>query len=401
MILKRISVIGCGRLGSAFALLAEQAGYGVIGVDKREGYVEELNAKTFRTPEPQIEYLLRRSKNFKATTNIKEAFEWSDLLFVFVPTPSKEDGSYDHQYVEEVVKDLIGYRGNIAGKSLIIGCTTMPGYCKELSERLAKYEVDVMYCPSFIAQGSICDNIVNADFVLMGNDGKSSLKTMFELNHLYVDIMKDMPKYKQLSLTASEITKIALNCFLTLKISYANMIGEIAIKSGEGDEIKSILDAIGTDSRIGNKFLNYGFGFSGVCLPRDNKALGIHAEKVGVPPHIPYMTDEFNDLHFDFIKQQFIQANPDKNFPFIFNQLSYKPNVDIITDSQHYRLCKELLEEGYKVNIVESDAVIKQVQPELEKYGDRVVYGNGNGTASRMEARMIAGQKTKGYVIEL
>lgn len=125
---KRISVIGVGRLGNAFALLAEQAGYGVIGVDKREEYVEELNAKTFRTPEPQIEYLLRRSRNFKATTNVKEAIEWSDLLFVFVPTPSKEDGEYNHEHIEEVVTDLIAYRGNIAEKKLIICSTVTPTF---------------------------------------------------------------------------------------------------------------------------------------------------------------------------------------------------------------------------------------------------------------------------------
>lgn len=398
MVLKRISVIGCGRLGSAFALLAEQAGYGVIGVDKREGYVEELNAKTFRTPEPQIEYLLRRSKNFKATTNIKEAIEWSDLLFVFVPTPSKEDGEYDHQYVEEVVKDLIAYRGNISGKKLIICATVMPTYCKGLSERLAKYEVSVIYNPEFIAQGSIINDLQNADFVLMGHEIMFNTEDLIDL---YKSIMKNYPEVISLTLTSAEITKIALNCYLTLKISYANLIGEIAIKSGEQHSVKDILRAIGKDKRIGNRYLNYGFGFDGICLIRDNKALGIHAEKVGVPPHIPYMTDEFNDLHFEFIKQQFIQANPDKNFPFIFNQLSYKKGVDIITDSQHYRLCKELLEEGYKVHIVESDAVIRLVQPELEKYGDRVKYGNGAGTASHNEARLIAGQKQKGYVISL
>lgn len=396
--MKRISVIGTGRLGLSFALLAEQSGYGVIGVDKRESYCEELNAKTFKTPEPQIEYLLRRSKNFKATTNIKEAFEWSDLLFVFVPTPSKEDGEYDHQYIEEVVKDLIAYRGNIAGKKLIICCTTMPTYCKGLSERLAKYEVDVIYNAEFIAQGQILNGLENADFVLIGCEPNLNCTDIFEV---YESIMKRPPIFNVLTHTAAEITKVSLNCFLTLKISFANLIGEIAIKSGEQDSVKNILNTIGLDNRIGNAYLKYGFGFDGICLIRDNKALGIHAEKVGVPPHIPYMTDEFNDLHFDFIKQQFIQANPDKNFPFIFNQLSYKPHVDIITDSQHYRLCKELLEEGYRVHIVESDAVIKLVQPELAKYGDRVKYGNGAGTASKNEERLIAGQKTKGFVIEI
>lgn len=394
-----ITIVGVGRLGLSFALLCEKSGYNVVGCDKRSEYVEELNTKAFRTPEPQIEFLLRKSKNFKATTNLDESIDFSDLIFCFVPTPSKPDGEYNHQYIEEVIFGLSKHlETGGSKKSLVIGCTTMPNYCKELSERLIPFGVDVAYSPEFIAQGEICNGIENADFVLIGCQDGYDLRSLLDV---YRNIMKSIPTFKVLSHTAAEITKIALNCFLTLKISYANMIGEIAIKSGEANSVKDILNAIGTDNRIGSKYLNYGFGFSGVCLPRDNKALGIHAEKVGVPPHIPYMTDEFNDLHFDFIKQQFIQANPDKNFPFIFNQLSYKPNVDIITDSQHYRLCKELLEEGYKVNIVESDAVIKQVQPELEKYGDRVVYGNGNGTASRMEARMIAGQKTKGFVIEI
>lgn len=396
--MKKITVIGIGKLGLPFALLCERGGYSVLGCDKRKDYVVELKSGEFKSSEPKVEELLQSSENFEVTTDISKAIAFSDILFIFVPTPSLNGGEYDHQYVDEVVIGLEKHDGNIAGKTLVINCTVMPKYCKSIQDKLSKYEVNVIYNPEFIQQGDVVNGLEKADFVLMGCDKTLDITDLVEV---YKAIMKVPVNIRALSLTGAEIAKIGLNCFLTLKIAYANIIGEIAINSGEEENVSEILAAIGSDSRIGGKFLGYGFPASGICLPRDARALRQYMLTVGIEKYFISALINENDRHLQYLKDYFIQNNPDKENPFIFNQLTYKKGVDILTESGHYKLCKELLDAGYKVNIFESDVVVDAVLPELSKYGNRVAYGNKNGTVSKYPVRLFEGQNKKGYVIEL
>ena len=156
-----------------------------------------------------------------------------------------------------------------------------------------------------------------------------------------------------MSTKAAEVTKIAVNCFLTTKISYANMLGQVLTMSGMEDEIDNVLNSIGSDRRVGKKYLKYGFGFGGPCFPRDNRAFASYASKVGVDHNIGHVTDAFNEEHATFLKEYFIYKNK-KKIPFFFNYLTYKPDTDILTESQQYRLCLNLLNEGYIVYCADS-----------------------------------------------
>ena len=151
-----------------------------------------------------------------------------------------------------------------------------------------------------------------------------------------------------MSTKAAELTKIAVNCYLTTKISYANMLGQVLSKSNLDDEIDTVLNAIGSDSRIGNKYMRFGFGFGGPCFPRDNRAFASYATQVGVEHNIGTTTDNFNDAHASFLKEWAIKKNT-SGLPFLFDYVSYKPDTDILEESQQYRLCLDLLDAGYKV----------------------------------------------------
>lgn len=370
----RIGVIGIGRLGLSFALLCEQSGYEVVGYDVRQNYLDSLRDKSFSSPEPMVNEYLQAATHLMVTDQLSEVVDLCDTIFCFVQTPSLEDGSYNHCHIDSVVTDLweLYYTGTkLNGKVLVIGCTTMPGYCTQIADRLEGMGMDLIYNPEFIAQGSIIRNLKEADMVLIGSNTGRGVSV---LENIYRSIMIIPPRTRVMSTTAAEITKISINCFLTMKIAYANMIGEIAIASGVEQETDYILKAIGDDSRIGHKFLGYGFGYAGPCLPRDMKALGIHADRVGVQNCIQETIDLSNEHHAEFLKEYYMKANPDINTPFIFTQLAYKPRTDILTESQHYRLCKDLLNLGYRVNIIESDRIIEQVQDELSVYEDRVTY---------------------------
>lgn len=368
-----IGIIGTGRLGLSFALLCAKKGYRVYAHDKRQDYIDSLNNKTYTTVEPQIEQYLRETE-IEYTTQLTRVVQECDILFTFVATPSLPDGSYDHSAIEEVVTSLENIHAywSLYGKTLVIGCTTMPGYTNSLKSRLDKMGMQIAYNPEFIAQGDIINGLKNADMVLMG---VNSEQITHSLTAIYRTIMDKEPLINSMSPTAAEITKISINCFLTMKIAYRNVIGEIAINSGVEDEVNTILTAIGDDDRIGHKYLlYYGFGYGGPCLPRDMSALGIHAKSVGLIPLLQDTIDGCNNNHAVYLKNYFIRKNTEK-LPFLFAQLTYKKGVDMIVESQHYRLCKELLEAGCSVDITEIPSVIDQVKPQLEKYGDRVTYG--------------------------
>ena len=365
----KIGLIGTGRLGLCFALLVERAGYSVLASDNREDYIKDLRKGVVGTTEPDVHDLLWSSKNIEFTTDNERVIRECDIIFTLVATPSLEDGSYDVSNVDDVVSDIqkIGWKTSLTGKSLVVGCTTNPGDCDTFQRRLSEEGVDVYYNPEFIAQGSIVKDLINADMVLIGGEGKHQ----DELVKIYYGIQgpKKEPSIHYMSLKAGEIVKIAINTFLTTKISYANLLGEVLIRSGLSGEVDSVLNAIGNDSRIGNKYLNYGFGFGGPCFPRDNRSFASYANSVGVKFNIGETTDNFNDEHAKFLKDYFIKDNKDK-LPFCFRYIAYKEGTDILTESQQYRLCLDLLDEGYKVYVI--DGCVKHYAD------DRIVFTEPN-----------------------
>ena len=347
----KIGLIGAGRLGICLALLIEKAGYNVLASDNREGYVKDLQRGIINTAEPEVQEYLTQAKNIEFTSDNLRVISECDIIFTLVATPSLEDGSYDVSAVWKVIDDFKDIPILLDEKSLIIGCTTNPGDCNDFQEALKDTGIDIFYNPEFIAQGSIIRDLQNADMVLLGGNGNHKS----ELSQIYEKIQMGFisPSIYFMSTKAAEVTKIAVNCFLTTKISYANMLGEVLTLSGMEDEIDSVLMSIGADNRIGKKYLNYGFGFGGPCFPRDNRAFASYASKVGVSHNIGEVTDAFNEEHATFLKNHFIHKNK-KKIPFLFEYLSYKPNTDIITESQQYRLCLDLLNEGHTVYCADS-----------------------------------------------
>ena len=366
----KIGLIGTGRLGLCFALLMERAGYEVLASDSREDYVNDLRNGVVGTAEPDVHDLLWDSGNIDFTTDNRRVIRECDIIFTLVATPSLDDGSYDVSAVWNVVNDIKDEMTSIANytKSFVVGCTTNPGDCDNFKKELPP-SVDVFYNPEFIAQGTIVKDLINADMVLIGGEGNHRN----ELANIYHGIQDKKPSIHFMSTKAAEITKIAVNCFLTTKISYANMLGQVLSKSGLEDEIDQVLESIGSDSRVGNKYLKFGFGFGGPCFPRDNRAFAKYAEKVGLEHNFGYTTDNFNNEHAKFIKEYFIDSNLDK-LPYLFESVAYKEGTDILTESQQYRLCLDLLDEGYEVYVKDDrirgrcDGRIKFEEPNEEVF---------------------------------
>ena len=384
----KIGVIGAGRLGLTFALLCEKAGYNVLVSDKREDYVQNLNQGVCVTNEPMIKKMLFEVYDFSATTDNIEIIRECDVIFTFVATPSTMDGNYDTSKVFEVANDFFTASQleiPVYDKKFIIGCTTNPGDVEQIQDKLRMFNIQVAYNPEFIAQGEIVKGLEQSDIVLIGTEYP-------ELGNMLVKIYEKLQTTPVnahiMSSKAAEVTKIGINCFLTTKISYANMMGDILMKAGLNAEIDTVLSAIGGDSRVGKKYMKYGFGFGGPCLPRDNRALGYYAKNLGMELNLPLTVDEFNKEHSTFLKDHYISLNPNKEIPFVMNYITYKRGTDILEESQQFKLCIDLLDEGYSVNVIEIDEVSKNLQSLSESYNGRLKFYK-------------QGTKPEGYVINL
>lgn len=367
----KIGVIGVGRLGICFALLLDRAGHDVMASDIRTNYVAALNRGEIHTQEPGVADLLSSKKKIQFTTDTRAVIQHSDVIYVMVATPSAADGSYDISAVDRVVQDIAECEFDISGKILVIGCTTNPGDCQHVQDRLRSQRISVLYNPEFIAQGSIIRDLQLADMVLIGGENPSVISA-YQL--LYDDIQTIRPNVHAMSLTAAELVKIATNCFLTTKISYANMLGEVLIRSGLDEDVDRALAAVGADTRIGSKYMRYGFGYGGPCLPRDNRAFAHYAQRVGLDFPLGTIVDQFNRDHTRFMVDHYVHINPD-NRPFFMNYISYKPNTDIYEESQQLALCESLLQQGYQVIVNPCDKMPTDLRDSLQqKYGDRISF---------------------------
>jgi len=363
----KISIIGIGRLGLCLALCFEKAGYEVLGMDLRENYVNELNNKTFKTSEPKVNEYLENSTKFYATTSLENTLNYSDKIYILVDTPNGGgDNFYDHSKLSNLLSTINNYK--IKNKTIIICCTVIPGYCKNISYSLLDKceEITIAYSPEFIAQGNIINGLINPDVILMGCENKIKGNELIEI---YKKICyNDNNPSILLGLLEAEITKISVNGFITTKISYANMIGDACVNSGA--DPKSVLEAIGMDSRIGNKYFKYGYSFGGPCFPRDTRALSLWINNQGVSPIISESAGKYNNYHIYFQAEKLLLENKDE---YIIEDIAFKSNtnVPIIEESAKLKIAKYLVKKGKRVIIKDNSINLLEVKKE---YGNMFIY---------------------------
>lgn len=273
----RLSVIGVGKLGLCTAACLADAGFYVIGVDNDTDYLERLRSQT-ATDEPQLADMLERTKkSLELTSDIEHAVFHSHVSFIVVPTPSLADGRFSNEYIKAVLTAMGPVLKEKKTWHLInIVSTVMPeSYAGEfrpmiedLTGKIIGREIGYAYNPEFIALGNIIENFLNPDFVLVGESDERSGQTLEEI---YKRTCRNNPPISRTSVINAEIAKLSLNCFCTMKISFANQISELCDTVGGSDALE-ICSIIGQDKRIGTRYFKPGLGFGGPCFPRDNEA---------------------------------------------------------------------------------------------------------------------------------
>lgn len=361
--MQTIGVIGVGRLGICTALILEKAGYNVKCYDVNKATVDAINTRTIVSSEKGVSQMLAEAKHIEAFHTLEKMMD-VDIFFCVVPTPSLEDGSYNHKYLDAVVDEMIPFlsKPGTSRKLLNICCTTMPSYCDTVQEKFNQNDiaVDICYNPEFIAQGDILHGFTHPDLVLIGEANPEAGE---KLVSIYKQLVQSNPTYCRMTRKEAEITKISINCFITTKISFANTIGDLCVQ--QGLHADHVLKAIGADSRIGRKYFNWGHGYGGPCFPRDNRALCLFSRSKDIRNRIGEATDETNLNHLDFLVKQLSKLAKEKGKPFLFRDLAYKPGTVILEESQNLALAVKMDLEGFQVFIQDSSEIQKEIQKQF------------------------------------
>jgi len=273
----KIGLIGMGKLGLPMGVAFSSRGHDIVGVDLDEKRVEKIENGEPPHLETNLGQFLRRYP-IRATTDYRKLSD-REIIFMMLPTPSQEDGSFSNKSINKSLDELIARE--IHPDVLAISSTVMPGSCREFQKKVGD-KTKVVYNPEFVAIGSVIKNILHPDFVLIGSEDKDAgnkvegiykdLLSYNDASFLIPETVMDSTIYRT-NLVNAELSKITLNSFITMKINFANILGELC-EYVEGGDVDEVTNAIGLDRRIGKHFLRSGMAYGGTCFPRDNRAFG-------------------------------------------------------------------------------------------------------------------------------
>jgi UDPglucose 6-dehydrogenase len=350
----RVSIIGLGKLGSPMAAVFASKGLSVVGADKDPRKVEAVNRGVPPVYEPQLAELLRKhGHRIRATTDTVEAVRDTEATFVVVPTPSEPDGRFSLRYVLEALDDIaVALRQKGEWHLVVITSTISPlsmdrsilPHLEQASGKQAGKDFGLCYSPEFIALGSVIRDLLYPDFVLIGESDPQAGDVLADI---YKRVCENNPPVARMNFVNAELAKLAVNTFVTTKISFANMLARICERV-PGADVDVVTGALGLDSRIGPKYLKGAVSYGGPCFPRDNLALIAFAREVGAPTDIAEATDRFNREQVLWLADQVRGYLPGGGTVGILG-LTYKPDTDVVEEAVGIHLARELAERGVPV----------------------------------------------------
>lgn len=369
---RKISIVGLGKLGLPLAAAIASRGYEVVGYDRDEAKQKSLLKGEFPY-EPGLKELVRsHSERITFSESLDDILETS-LTFVIVPTPSSPDGDFSIRYMEAALAMIGKVLSKKKGYHLVaVVSTVLPGSMEVLQrvlERSSKKKcgrsLGLCYNPAFIALGNVIHNFLNPDFVLIGESDRAAGDL---LEKFYRDFCASPAPVHRMNFVNAELAKISVNTFITMKISFGNMLARIAERL-PGAHADVIAEAIGCDKRISPAYLKGALGYGGPCFPRDNRAFSFVARKVGLKAHSAEATDRVNSFQVKWLGK-LVLSQVRRSDPVAILGLSYKPDTDVVEESQGIALAKLLAQKGRKV-IVYDPAAMPEARRAL---GSRVVY---------------------------
>ncbi|MBL7801963.1 MAG: UDP-glucose/GDP-mannose dehydrogenase family protein [Chitinophagales bacterium] len=368
----KIAVVGTGYVGLVTGTCFAETGNTVTCIDINESKIKMLENNQLPIYEPELDTLFERNKNegrLKFTTSLKEGIEDAKVIFLALPTPPGEDGSADLKYILGVANDLGPLLKNYV---VIVDKSTVPvGTADKVTDavlKAGKRELfDVVSNPEFLREGVAVEDFLKPERVVIGTSSEKAREVM---NRLYEPFVRQGNPILFMDERSAEMTKYAANAFLATKISFMNEVANLCELVGA--DVDNVRKGIGTDSRIGKRFLFPGIGYGGSCFPKDVQALHFTAQENKYAFRI---LDAVMDVNY---KQRELFFNRILNF---FNGnlagktialwgLAFKPNTDDIREAPAVYLIEKFLEHGASVRAYDPEAM-KNVK---EIFGEKVFF---------------------------
>jgi UDPglucose 6-dehydrogenase len=384
----RIAVVGTGYVGLVTGTCFAETGNKVFCIDIDQQKVDKLSKGEITIYEPGLEKIFLRNlkeSRLKFTTSLAEGVKDAEIIFLALPTPPGEDGAADLRYVLGVSAEL----GKLmTGYKVIVDKSTVPvGTAEKVQAAIAlhyKGEFDVVSNPEFLREGVAVDDFMKPDRVVVGTVSERARKVMSDL---YAPFVRQGNPVIFMDEKSAELTKYAANSFLATKISFMNEIAQLCERFGA--DVDMVRRGIGSDERIGKRFLFPGIGYGGSCFPKDVQALVRSSEEVGYEFRILKAVEKVNELQklhlIPKIRSFFNGSLAGKHFALW--GLAFKPNTDDIREAPALYLIDALLAEGATLTVFDPEAMANT----RKLIGDKVAYADSQYDAlNNADALIIA-----------
>lgn len=357
-----ITVIGTGYVGLVTGACFSKMGNKVYCVDVDEAKIEGLKNGILPIFEPHLGTMVingQKSGDLVFTTQIKEALDNTDIIFIAVGTPMAEDGSANLKYIFSAAEDIAN---NITKDSLVVIKSTVPigtGFKvkehieKILKEKNSNVKIEIASNPEFLKEGKAIEDCLSPDRVVIGAENE---EVFYKLKELYAPFVINHDRYVLMDVKSSEMTKYVANAMLATKISFMNEIANICEVTGA--DVQKVRLGIGSDKRIGYHFIYAGCGYGGSCFPKDVQALINTAQTHGYEPEILSRVEKVNKRQklvlVDKVTKRFGEDLSDKIFA-IWG-LAFKPGTDDVREATSLVVIKELIKRGAKIRAYDAQA---------------------------------------------
>jgi UDPglucose 6-dehydrogenase len=373
----KISVIGTGYVGLVTGTCFAETGINVTCVDIDENKINKLKEGIIPIYEPGLDTMVKKnieSQRISFTTSLKESIDQVEVVFIAVGTPPGEDGSADLRYVLEVARQI---GRHINQYLVVVTKSTVPigtsikvkaAIQDELEKRGAQIEFDVASNPEFLKEGNAIEDFLKPDRIVVGVDNERAQKIM---SRLYKPFLLNNHPILFMDIPSAELTKYAANAMLATKISFMNDMANLCELVGA--DINMVRRGIGTDSRIGNKFIYPGVGYGGSCFPKDVKALIKTSELNNHPLRLLIAVEAINEdqkmVMVTKVRKHF--KNELKGRTFAVWGLAFKPNTDDMREAPSLVIIRQLLDAGAKVKAYDPVAMAEA----KHTFGNEIEYG--------------------------
>jgi UDPglucose 6-dehydrogenase len=368
----RIAVVGTGYVGLVAGTCFAESGNNVVCLDIDEDKIERLRQGEVPIYEPGLEELLKRNVHdgrLSFTTSYTDAIGNAQAVFIAVGTPPGDDGSADLRYVLAAARSVAEH---MTGYLVVVDKSTVPvGTADKVAAKIrehTEHEFDVVSNPEFLKEGAAIDDFLKPDRVVIGASSERATEIMEEL---YAPFVRTGNPILTMDIASAELTKYAANAMLATRISFMNEVANICTRVGA--KIDSVRKGIGSDARIGSRFLFAGIGYGGSCFPKDVKAVVNTADEHGYDFKILKAVEEVNDqqkrLLADMVTDHFGQDLAGRRFALW--GLAFKPNTDDMREAPAVVVVEALLQAGAKVTAYDPVAM---EEARDHHFGDRIDY---------------------------